>query len=330
MFFKIGKIHKTAPPGVEQCADGSFTDARLPGRCSYHGGLLMKTVRAKKERDRVVLPDAQPEVNQTRCAKKKNALCRDLENKYRQLRAIAVKNDFLITHPEPQKPLRKYAPKGMYLDHLFYKANEGLLRLTGTSQHEERGTENLVIQYLAEIQTVISELLTPKTIEPQVTQPQESSYIRKRHPLEKLHDIMVANKLYLSDSTQVNYGISLLSDEDQKALLRYINNLPGRDIYERQQEAFKQLSNIGKIGQIPYQTSPEQYATYIDNTALATAISLLGTPKWKNLYYRILAKSQNNELALYIIYHLYNRRQMTNIPANYQGQVQNFVFTYNL
>ncbi len=249
MFFKIGKIHKTAPPGVEQCADGSFTDARLPGRCSYHGGLLVKTVRAKK-REQVVLPDVvQPEVYQTRCAKKRNTLCRDLENKYRQLRAIAEEKNLLINHPMPLSSLRKDDPKGMHLDHLFHKANEGLLRLTVKNQHEERGTENLVIQYLAEIETVISDLIAAK---------------------------------------------------------------------------------MKKVGQILYQTSPEQYAQYIDNTALATAISLLGDPKWKNMYYRILAKSNNNELTLYIIYHLYNRRQMTNIPANYQSQVQNFVFSNNL
>lgn len=46
----VGRIVDDAPPGRSLCRDGQFsTYGRGPGRCSYHGGVMFPTAKAKKK-----------------------------------------------------------------------------------------------------------------------------------------------------------------------------------------------------------------------------------------------------------------------------------------
>lgn len=64
---------------------------------------------------------------------------------------------------------------------------------------------------------------------------------RKKHPLESLAEIIKENKLSIHDSTQLQYAVSLLDDEQMNNLQRLINKQEGGDRYERANNAFKQL-----------------------------------------------------------------------------------------
>lgn len=69
--------------------------------------------------------------------------------------------------------------------------------------------------------------------------------------------------------------------------------------------------------------SPENYLPIITNPALATATSLISQIGFKRIYYAAYRATGSNEIALYIVYYIYNRRQFTNIPLQYKSIILN-------
>lgn len=85
------------------------------------------------------------------------------------------------------------------------------------------------------------------------------------------------------------------------------------------------------IGYIPYNTAPTAYPAMLQNTALATAISLQNQLGYKRIYYKVLKATGNNELALYTVYFIYNRRQFNNnIPAQVRSQINQIINQYKI
>jgi len=151
----IGAIVSRQPPGREECADGKFTTSENPGRCSRHGGVALPncmkakrrpTKEAQFRRDAAAAPkvifisdpNQSKEVAPASIPKSvkpkyegrcrfRNKVCRELDEKYMKLRALAYDKGIVDDNFAPGVQPKTLQQR---IGHLLRDINTGILSIT--------------------------------------------------------------------------------------------------------------------------------------------------------------------------------------------------------